>query len=101
MKTSAVSDACAGTAARSGRPSDARMPDTAERTEGRTRAAVVDLLLADGPLTTADLAVQLGISPAAVRRHLDQLIDEGAVSYARGTGIAASAAVAGPPAPIC
>ena len=40
---------------------------------------MVDLLLADGPLTTADLAAQLGISPAAVRRHLDQLIDEGAV----------------------
>ena len=51
-----------------------------ERTEGRTRAAVVDLLLADGPLTTAELAQQLGISTAAVRRHLDQLIDEGAVS---------------------
>jgi predicted ArsR family transcriptional regulator len=53
---------------------------TADRAEGRTRAAVVDLLLADGPLTAADLAQQLGISPAAVRRHLDQLIAEGAVS---------------------
>ncbi|MET0863730.1 MAG: metalloregulator ArsR/SmtB family transcription factor [Nakamurella sp.] len=52
----------------------------ADRTEGRTRAAVVDLLLADGPLTAADLAQQLGISPAAVRRHLDQLTAEGAVS---------------------
>lgn len=52
-----------------------------DRSEGRTRAAVVDLLLADGPLTTADLAGSLGISPAAVRRHLDQLISEGAVSY--------------------
>ena len=53
----------------------------AERSaEGRTRAAVVDLLLADGPLTAAALAERLGISPAAVRRHLDQLADEGAVS---------------------
>ncbi len=52
----------------------------AERTEGRTRTAVVDLLLADGPLTAVDLAQQLGISTAAVRRHLDQLIAEGAVS---------------------
>ena len=52
----------------------------AERMEGRTRTAVIDLLLADGPLTTADLAQRLGISPAAVRRHLDQLIEEGAVS---------------------
>lgn len=55
-------------------------PVPADRSEGRTRAAVVGLLLADGPLTTADLAQQLGISPAAVRRHLDQLIAEGAVS---------------------
>jgi predicted ArsR family transcriptional regulator len=53
----------------------------AERSvEGRTRAAVIDLLLADGPLTAATLADRLGISPAAVRRHLDQLTDEGAVS---------------------
>lgn len=53
----------------------------AERSaEGRTRAAVIDLLLADGPLTAATLAERLGISPAAVRRHLDQLTDEGAVS---------------------
>jgi len=51
-----------------------------DRTEGRTRQAVVDLLLADGPLTTVELAHQLGISPAAVRRHLDQLTVEGAVS---------------------
>jgi predicted ArsR family transcriptional regulator len=51
-----------------------------DRTEGRTRQAVVDLLLADGPLTTAELAHHLGISPAAVRRHLDQLTAEGAVS---------------------
>jgi predicted ArsR family transcriptional regulator len=51
-----------------------------DRGEGRTRAAVVDLLLADGPLTTTELAQQLGISPAAVRRHLDQLTLEGAVS---------------------
>ena len=77
MKTSTVSERAAQPRDQVDRPAGSGHPD---RAEGRTRAAVVDLLLADGPLTTADLAAQLGISPAAVRRHLDQLIDEGAVS---------------------
>jgi predicted ArsR family transcriptional regulator len=51
-----------------------------DRAEGRTREAVTRLLLSDGPLTAADLAGRLGISAAAVRRHLDQLIAEGAVT---------------------
>lgn len=51
-----------------------------DRGEGRTRETVTQLLLSDGPLTAADLAGRLGISPAAVRRHLDQLIAEGAVT---------------------
>jgi len=51
-----------------------------DRGEGRTREAVTQLLLSDGPLTAADLAGRLGISPAAVRRHLDQLIADGAVT---------------------
>jgi predicted ArsR family transcriptional regulator len=54
-------------------------PSTNDRGEGRTREAVIQLLLADGPITAADLAARLGISPAAVRRHLDQLLAEGAV----------------------
>ncbi|HEY5880476.1 MAG TPA: metalloregulator ArsR/SmtB family transcription factor [Nakamurella sp.] len=53
---------------------------SADRAEGRTREAVTHLLLSDGPLTAADLAGRLGISPAAVRRHLDQLVAEGAVA---------------------
>jgi predicted ArsR family transcriptional regulator len=84
VKTSAVSDR-APEASAAGRSAPGAGPDrTVDRqraAEGRTRAAVVDLLLADGPLTTAEMAGQLGISPAAVRRHLDQLIEEGAVSY--------------------
>ncbi len=55
-------------------------PPSADRGEGRTREAVIALLLSDGPITAADLAGRLGISPAAVRRHLDQLIAEGAVA---------------------
>jgi len=47
--------------------------------EVRTREAVVQLLLAGGPLTAAALAERIGLSPAAIRRHLDQLLAEGAI----------------------
>ena len=53
-------------------------PVSADRGEGRTREAVIQLLLSDAPITAADLAARLGISSAAVRRHLDQLVAEGA-----------------------
>jgi predicted ArsR family transcriptional regulator len=39
----------------------------------RTRARVTALLLEHGPQTASELAGRLGISPAAVRRHLDAL----------------------------
>ena len=47
--------------------------------EDRTRDRVARTLLEDGPLTAAALAVSLGLTPAAVRRHLDALVAEGAV----------------------
>jgi predicted ArsR family transcriptional regulator len=42
-----------------------------------TRARVVRSLLADGPATAAVLADRLGLTAAAVRRHLDALVAEG------------------------
>jgi predicted ArsR family transcriptional regulator len=45
--------------------------------EGRTRDAVARLVLELGPQTTASLAHRLGLSPAAVRRHLDCLVTDG------------------------
>ncbi len=42
--------------------------------DGRTRDRVSALLLEHGPQTAAELAALLGISPAAVRRHLDALL---------------------------
>jgi predicted ArsR family transcriptional regulator len=48
--------------------------------EGRTRDAIVRRLLERGPSTAMDLAGELGLSGAAVRRHLDALIAEDAVS---------------------
>ena len=47
--------------------------------DGQTRAAVVSLLVEDGPLTATEIAERLGISAAGVRRHLDALTADGDV----------------------
>jgi predicted ArsR family transcriptional regulator len=44
-----------------------------------TRTRVSQTILENGPTTAADLADQLGLTPAAVRRHLDQLVADGVV----------------------
>ena len=58
-----------------------------------TRERVVRSILVGGPSTAADLAVRLDLTPAAVRRHLDHLVADGALearqprpSAARGRG---------------
>jgi len=58
-----------------------------------TRERVARSILVNGPSTAADLAVRLDLTPAAVRRHLEHLLDEGALeardprpSAARGRG---------------
>ena len=43
----------------------------------RTRDAVARLVLERGPQSAAALAERLGLSPAAIRRHLDALVDDG------------------------
>ncbi|MFE0028314.1 helix-turn-helix transcriptional regulator [Amycolatopsis sp. NPDC059021] len=45
--------------------------------EGRTRHEVARLLLEQGPMTAVTVAEQLGISPTAIRRHLDALLADG------------------------
>ncbi|MFT3715227.1 MAG: transcriptional regulator [Gordonia sp. (in: high G+C Gram-positive bacteria)] len=50
--------------------------------DGQTRAAVVSLLVDEGPLTAGDIAERLGISPAGVRRHLDILTAAGDIEPA-------------------
>ena len=53
---------------------------TRERTSDvRTRDRVSRLLLERGPLTAADLATLLDMSPAGARRHLDALMAQGRV----------------------
>ncbi|MFS3129077.1 helix-turn-helix transcriptional regulator [Nocardioides sp. Bht2] len=44
-----------------------------------TRARVVQAILESGPSTAAALAEQMDLTPAAVRRHLDHLVEEGVV----------------------
>ena len=54
-------------------------PDIPRTADGRTRDTVVRLLLEQGPTTTPVLAEHLGLSTAAVRRHLDALVAGGSV----------------------
>jgi predicted ArsR family transcriptional regulator len=45
----------------------------------RTRDRVRQAIFEDGPLTATLLATRLGLTPAAVRRHLDPLVEKGAI----------------------
>ncbi len=49
------------------------------RAEESTRARVARLILENGPVTAAALGSTLGLTPAAVRRHLDHLRHEGMI----------------------
>lgn len=48
-----------------------------DRPEERTRERVARLILEEGPSTAALLAARLGVTPAAIRRHLDGLVADG------------------------
>ena len=52
--------------------------------DGRTRDRVSALLMEHGPQTATELATRLGISPAAVRRHLDALVGAGRLEERAG-----------------
>ena len=47
--------------------------------ERSTRARVARLIMENGPVTAAALGTRLGLTPAAVRRHLDHLLGEGMI----------------------
>ncbi|WP_375481498.1 helix-turn-helix transcriptional regulator [uncultured Jatrophihabitans sp.] len=64
-----------------------------DRTADRTRDAVARTVLEQGPQSAAALAEQLGLSAAAIRRHLDALVVDGVLverdprpNAARGRG---------------
>jgi predicted ArsR family transcriptional regulator len=47
--------------------------------ERGTRGRIARLILENGPATAAGLSARLGLTPAAVRRHLDNLLADGLV----------------------
>ena len=54
-----------------------------------TRQRVARSILVNGPSTAAALAERLDLTPAAVRRHLDLLVEEGAVETREPRSLAA------------
>jgi predicted ArsR family transcriptional regulator len=58
---------------------DASSSRSAHADDRRTRDRVTTLLLEEGPQTANELSARLGISPAAVRRHLDALLIAGRI----------------------
>ncbi len=79
MKTVGLPNENDGTGRRAGAAASAAQPTQ----EGHTRAAIVQLLLEEGPITATAISAQLGLAPAGVRRHLDALIDAGQARAAR------------------
>lgn len=65
---------------------------------GDTRHAVMAQMLKRGPVAAADIAEELGISPAGVRRHLDILLEESLVETCRPNQVAGEEAARGRPA---
>src|SRR6516164_4665159 len=47
--------------------------------ERGTRARIARLILENGPVTAAALSTRLGLTPAAIRRHLDNLLAGGLI----------------------
>jgi len=61
-------------------PVRAQQVDSEDESEERTRDRVCRTVLERGPVTTAELATALQLTPAAVRRHLDFLLADGLVA---------------------
>lgn len=72
-----MAEGVTGAAAASKPP--AAQPSTAQDEQHGTRNKVARSILDHGPSTAAELALRLGLTQAAVRRHLDALVAEGVV----------------------
>ncbi len=78
-----------------GRPADLPAHSTAPDTDERTRDRVLSAVLERGPVSAAELGDCLGFTPAAMRRHLDALSQDGLIEVKR---VRSSATGAGRPA---
>ncbi|HMR50259.1 MAG TPA: transcriptional regulator [Arachnia sp.] len=56
------------------------MTGTTDVEETPTRQRVINLILNDGPQTAKELAEKLSLTPAAIRRHLSALLDDGTLT---------------------
>ena len=65
-----------GPAPAPGGPAQAGSPAGSER---GTRARIARLILENGPVTAAGLSTRMNLTPAAVRRHLDNLLADGMI----------------------
>ena len=83
---SGASDACTGADRATGLPDIPAVPASGTAgavtylgSERGTRARIARLILENGPVTAAALSTRLGLTPAAVRRHLDNLLAGGLI----------------------
>ena len=83
---SGASDACTGADRATGLPDIRAVPASGTAgavtylgSERGTRARIARLILENGPVTAAALSTRLGLTPAAVRRHLDNLLAGGLI----------------------
>jgi predicted ArsR family transcriptional regulator len=82
VKNVGMTDAVSRAASTVGAAADSGMPATAHAQlggESSTRARIARLILENGPVSAAALSTRLGLTPAAVRRHLDGLLAGGMI----------------------
>jgi predicted ArsR family transcriptional regulator len=73
VKNMGTSSATPGAAADTGAAARAALPSQMGSERG-TRARIARLILENGPISAAGLSTRTGLTPAAVRRHLDNLL---------------------------
>jgi predicted ArsR family transcriptional regulator len=73
VKSVGTTDAVSRTASTTSAAANTSMP------ERSTRARIARLILENGPVSAAVLSTRLGLTPAAIRRHLDNLHADGMI----------------------
>lgn len=66
-------------AARPAEQGETAQADTSREADGSTRERVLQLVVEEGPISAASLGRKLGLTAAAVRRHLDAMTEQGIV----------------------